>query len=232
MNTKQNFLQLFVLMVLAFTTANINANEPGNNTFLSESSAIKNYQSSSSDVNLKLINIQFDPLGFIFFGPQLGVDFQFADMIAVGPYIRWNYAGVLYHGFITDWFSSDYLPGVGSYGIGIGVKFIPPIGSGRHRPYVDLGFEKFNGNESYDEGGSYGKHTYEYKADIFHFGAGYRMVTESSFNMSIGFFIGISKETENYDYYEFESTKDYNSLSDPQVFPGIQLMLGWQFGGN
>jgi len=231
MKTNRILLQLFVLSILLFSFMNTLANKPLDNTTESETISTKLYQSSGSDAKLKLVNIQFDPLGFIFFGPQLAVDFQFADMIAIGPYARWNYAGVLYQGFITDWFTSDYIPQAGSYGIGVGVKFIPPIGSGKHRPYVDIGYEKFSGGESYDPQGSYGEHIYKYKANVFHFGAGYRMVSESSFNLSIGFFIGISKETENYDYYEFESTKDYNSLADPQVFPGIQLLLGWQFGG-
>ena len=231
MKTNRALLQLIILLVLVFVFTTISANEPETKSILIESNS-NLYQSSDSDVRLKLVNIQFDPLGFIFFGPQIGMDFQFANMIAVGPYVRWNYAGLLYQGEITEWFSNETTASVASYGVGIGAKIIPPIGSGRHRPYFDIGIEKFKGKESYDPGGTYGRHYYEYKADIFHFGAGYRMLTESSFNMSIGFFIGIHKETENFDYYEFESTKDYNTLEDPRVFPGVQLMLGWQIGGN
>ena len=195
-----------------------------------ENHQINSHQLSSSDVNLKLVNIQVDPLGFIFFGPQLSVDFQFADMIAIGPYARWNYAGVIYQGIVTEWFSNETSPSVASYGIGFGAKFIPPIGSGKHRPYVDVGFEKFKGKDSYDPGGSFGRHYYEYKANVFHIGAGYRMITEGSFNLSIGITMLIQKETENFDYYEFESTVDYNSLEDPHVGALLQLALGWQLG--
>lgn len=230
MKTKRDPLKLIMLLVLALMISTTKANEPEKTMSLSELSNETFYQSSSSDVNLKLVNIQFDPLGFLFFGPQLGVDFQFADMIAVGPYFRWNYAGVIYQGIVTDWFSNGTTPSVGSYGIGVGAKVIPPIGSGKHRPYVDIGFEKFKGKDSYDPGGSYGRHYYEYKANVFHIGAGYRLVTEGSFNLSVGIIMAIQKETENFDYYEFESTIYYNSLEEPHVGAMLQLVLGWQLG--
>ena len=231
MKTNLTLMQLIALLLFVFNL-NVKAIEP-NKPLVLESSKLElnSYGVNSSDVKLKLMNIQFDPLGFIFFGPQLNVDVQIADILAIGPYVRWEYAGLLYQAFITDWFTDEGGPTAGSYGIGVNGKILPPIGSGKHRPYIELGYEKFKGKESYDPGGTLGKHYYEYKANVFHFGAGYRMITEESFNLSIGFFIAISKETENFDYYEFESTKDYNDLGDPQVFPGIQLLLGWQFGG-
>jgi hypothetical protein len=231
---KTNLKTLLSIALFSFAlNFTVLATEPNKSFLLADSPLeLDSYSTTSSDVNLKLMNLQFDPLGLIFFGPQLNLDFQIADVIAVGPYFRWNYAGILYHAVITDWFSEDGGPTIGSYGIGIAGKVLPPIGSGRHRPYIEIGYEKFKGKEAYDPGGTYGKHYYEYKANVFHFGAGYRMITDESFNLSIGIFIAISKETENYDYYEFESSIDYNSLADPQVYPGIQLLLGWQFGGN
>ncbi len=219
-----------LLFALHLTSLAIEPNKP----LFSEESPLElnSYSTSSSDVNLKLMNLQFDPLGFLFFGPQLGIDFQIADIIAIGPYARWNYAGVIYQGIVTDWFSNETTVSAASYGIGISGKVIPPIGSGKHRPYVDVGFEKFHGKDSYDPDGSFGRHYYEYKANIFHVGAGYRMITEGSFNLSIGILIFIQKETENFDYYEFESTTSYNSLEEPHVGAALQLALGWQFGGN
>ncbi|MFP4023885.1 MAG: hypothetical protein ACLFVR_05100 [Thiohalospira sp.] len=230
MKTKRNSLRLIVMLVLALIIITTHANEPAKPTSLSELSNATFYQTSSSDVNLKLLNIQFDPLGFLFFGPQLGVDFQFADIVAIGPYFRWNYAGLIYQGIVTDWFSNETTTSIDSYGIGFGAKIIPPIGSGKHRPYVDIGFEKFKGKDSYDPGDSYGKHYFEYKANVFHIGAGYRLVTESSFNLSVGLTMFIQKETEDIDYYEFESTISYNSLEEPHLGAMLQLMLGWQLG--
>jgi len=230
MKTKRNSLRLIVMLVLALIITTTHAKEPEKTTSLSELSNATFYQSSGSDVNLKLVNIQFDPLGFLFFGPQLGVDFQFADMVAIGPYFRWNYAGLIYQGIVTDWFSSTTTTSIGSYGIGFGAKVIPPLGSGKHRPYVDIGFEKSKGKDSYDPGGSDGRHYFEYKANVFHIGAGYRLVTEGSFNLSAGLTLFIQKETENIDYYEFENAIDYNSLEEPHLGVVLQLMLGWQIG--
>jgi len=59
---------------------------------------------------------------------------------------------------------------------------------------------------------------------------GYRLLTESSFNLSAALGIGISKETKNIDYYEFdEGGVDYNAL-ETRVLPMVQLIMGWQLG--
>ena len=225
---------LFFLMVAFFVFSNINV--IAINPEITSKNEEKNTKEtlslspSESNVRLKLINIQVDPLGFLFFGPQAGVDIQVANFFAIGPYVRWNYAGLLYQASITDWFTDNPYISPGSYGVGISAKIIPPTGSGKHRPYVDLGFERFKGEESWSTGGTLGDHIYQYKANIFHIGAGYRLVTEGSFNLSVGIFMGIYKEIENIDYYEVESEIDHNSLSDPVAYPGLQLQLGWQLG--
>lgn len=231
MKTDQKLLLCTALLIFALKTSM--ATEPNKSIHIEDAPfELTAYPTTSADVNLKLMNLQFDPLGFIFWGPQLNLDFQIADVIAVGPYVRWNYAGVIYQGIVTDWFSSETTVSAASYGIGISGKVLPPIGSGKHRPYIDVGFEKFKGKDSYDPDGLFGRHYYEYKANVFHVGAGYRMITEGSFNLSIGILILILKETENFDYYEFESTLDHNPLEPTHLGATLQLALGWQFGGN
>jgi len=176
------------------------------------------------------MNLQLDVLGIVFFGPQVTLDFQFANMIAVGPYFRWHYAGVFYQGIVTDWFSDETTTSIASYSIGGQVKFLIPIGSGQHRPYIEVGFEKSIGSDWWNPEGTWGKRIYEYESNVFHLNAGYRLLTEGSFNLSAAVGIGFSKDTKNIGYYEDgEGDIDYYQL-ESRVLPMVQLIIGWQLG--
>lgn len=185
---------------------------------------------SESDYDLSIMNLQVDVLGLVFFGPQVSLDFQLANIVAIGPYIRWNYAGFLYQGVITDWFTDESTPSPASYGIGIQAKVLIPIGSGQHRPYVGFGYERFKGEESYDPGGTWGKHIWEYKSNIYHFDLGYRLLTSKSFNLSVGLSLGASIETDNIDYYEFGDDPIDHNILNTRFIGMLQVGLGWQLG--
>lgn len=185
---------------------------------------------SNTEYNLSLMNLQVDVLGFLFFGPQITLDFQFANMIAVGPYFRYNYAGLVYQGIVTDWFSDETTTSLASFSYGAQAKFLIPVGSGQHRPYIEVGFEKSIGSDSYNTGGTYGKRIYEYESNVFHFNAGYRLISSSSFNLSAAIGIGVSTDTKSIGYYEFDDEFIDNYTLETRVLPMIQLMLGWQLG--
>ncbi|HAN18299.1 MAG: hypothetical protein A2X13_04635 [Bacteroidetes bacterium GWC2_33_15] len=240
---REMYKSIFLLFVALISIQNISAktNDPTKDKgtedlvfidYTISSPEMKSATQSDGDTRLKLINLQIDVLGIVFFGPQVSLDFQVANFISVGPYFRWNYGGLMYQATTSEWFSESPDISPASYGYGFSAKVLPPIGSGRHRPYIDLGFERFSGKESWYSDSYSGDHYYEYKANIFHFGAGYRMVSDGAFNLSVGIFVGIYQETENIDYYENSSEIEYNSLEDPRVFPGANLTLGWQFGGK
>jgi len=232
----RKILLLTVVLLFAFK---INAIEPEKSITTNplmlnygniENSYAKSALSNDTEFDLALMNLQVDFLGIVFFGPQVTLDFQFANMLAVGPYVRWHYAGVLYQGMVTDWFSDGSSASLASYALGVQAKILIPVGSGQHRPYFELGYEKSRGSDSYDPGGTYGDHVYEYESNVFHFNVGYRLLTESSFNLSAALGIGISKETKNIDYYEIdEGGIDYNAL-ETRVLPMVQLIMGWQLG--
>lgn len=221
-------LLMFIFVLQSF------ADEPINSSTLKLNSTLFNENSLSlsptTDYDLSIMNLQFDVLGIIFFGPQITLDFQFANMIAVGPYFRWHYAGVFYQGVVTEWFSDETTTSAASYSIGGQVKFLIPIGSGQHRPYVEIGIEKSFGSDWYDSDGGYGKYIYEYESNVFHFNAGYRLLTEGSFNLSAAIGVGLSKDTKSIGYYEEgEDYTDYYSL-ETRALPMVQLILGWQLG--
>ena len=185
---------------------------------------------SDSEYELSIMNLQVDVMGIIFFGPQITLDFQFADMIAVGPYFRWHYAGVLYQAVVTDWFSDETTTSLASYSLGAQAKFLIPVGSGQHRPYLEVGYEKSKGSDSWDPGGTWGKRIYEYESNVFHFNFGYRLLTQSSFNLSAALGVGISQDTKSIGYYEFGDEPDDQYTLETRLLPMVQVMLGWQLG--
>jgi len=185
---------------------------------------------SEDDYSLSLINLQVDVMGLFFFGPQVALDFQFADMIAVGPYMRWHYAGLIYQGVVTDWFSDETTTSLASYSIGAQAKVFIPIGTGQHRPYFGLGFEKSFGSDSYDPGGTLGDRIYEYESNVFHIDLGYRLLTNSSFNMSVGIAIAFGSDTKNIGYNENNKSDITYYEKETRVMPLVQLVLGWQLG--
>ncbi|NOQ26806.1 MAG: hypothetical protein GQ564_15710 [Bacteroidales bacterium] len=230
----KKIITLFLALVLiSFNNYATDGNKKGNENILLSKYSLSNSKSFNSydtEYDLALMNLQLDVMGFLMFGPQVSLDFQFANMIAVGPYIRWNYAGLLYQGVITDWFYESTLVSPASYGIGVQAKALIPIGSGMNRPYFGVSYERFKGEESYDPGGTEGKHIWEYKSNIILVNMGYRMITSSSFNLSLGLSLGVSSETENLDYYEFdESNVDHNILYS-RFIGMLQIGLGWQLG--
>lgn len=224
---------IFALLLLStnnYATNLLDDESKSENNLFSEYSLQNTTTLEGSEYDLAIMNLQVDVIGFLFFGPQITLDFQFANLIAIGPYFRYHYAGLIYQGVVTDWFSDETTTSLASYSFGAQAKFLIPVGSGQHRPYLELGYEKSIGSDSWDPGGTWGKRIYEYESNVFHFNFGYRLLTSSSFNLSAAIGIGISKDTKNIGYYEFgEEPTDYYTL-ETRVLPMVQLMLGWQLG--
>lgn len=183
----------------------------------------------SDDVRLAILNIQVDPLGILFFGPQVSLDLQIANFIAIGPDFTWHYAGLLYQLFMTDFFSDGTALGLKTYGVGGHMKFLIPTGSGRNRPYLGFGYEKFFGEETYDDWDLGMKYS-NYKSDVLHVDLGFKHLTEGSFNFSIGLSLAVSKVSESSYYYESNPDINYNEPGETMVFPLLQMGLGWQIG--
>ncbi|NOQ26807.1 MAG: hypothetical protein GQ564_15715 [Bacteroidales bacterium] len=228
-----------ILLMLLFISINNYASE--RNEKLDESLLVSNQYSTLSDFNktmsgseedykLSLLNLQVDVLGPVFFGPLVSLDIQFANCIAIGPYVRWHYAGLLYQAVVTDWFTENSAVSLGSFSYGAQIKFIIPTGTGQHRPFIGVGAEKSQGKEIISEYLGGGDRINEFEQNIFHFDLGYRYTSSSAFNLSVGLGIGISQDTKQIAYNEgFEDMFDSYQL-ETRFLPMITLQLGWQLG--
>jgi hypothetical protein len=56
------------------------------------------------------------------------------------------------------------------------------------------------------------------------------MITKSSFNLSVGLSLGVSTETENIDYYEFNNDFVDHNPTYSRFIGMLQVGLGWQLG--
>lgn len=190
-----------------------------------------NLSADDSDYRLKLMNLQVDPLGVIFYGPQVAFDFQFANLIAVGPYVRWHYAGVFYRAIVTDWFSESSNVEAGSFSYGGQIKFLIPAGSGQHRPFISLTAEKSQGEEIFiSETNSGDDEIYSFEQFIFTFNGGYRYTAPSGFNLSASLGMGVAQDVENIHFYASDEDNYENIPLETRIIPMMQLTLGWQLG--
>lgn len=200
------------------------------NLFLKASDINYGLNAKSDECKLAILNLQVDVLGVLFFGPQVSLDLQIGNFIAFGPDFTWHYAGFLFQGFMTEFFSDGTTIGMGTYGIGGHMKFLIPAGSGFNRPYVGFGYEKFIGEETYEDE-SLGTKFSEYRSNVLHFDLGYKRLTEGSFNFSVGLSIAVSKVAWSGYYYESNpDDMEYYEPGETMVFPLLQLAIGWQIG--
>ena len=163
----RNFiLVLFSLMLITIKVMSTNPVKSKIDT-ISKSSSFLDYE---KQYDLRLINLQMDIHGFLWYGPQIFFDLQFVNMIAFGPYVHWLYAGLVSNSFSGTSSLTDY-------SIGVQAKFLAPLNSGENRPYIEVGIEKaFLDNEMNDFQID--------KVSAYHINIGIRKMTQSQFNIS------------------------------------------------
>jgi len=227
-------------------TGDINLNE---RVYSGSNNLFKKYSRESVDYQLSPVNLQLDVLGVLFYGPQIVVDFQFLDMIAVGPSFRWMYAGLLFQALITDWFDSDEKIAPSTLSFGGQAKIFLPLGTERNRPFITAGYERIFINYSREEPAftppwKTGKKQYklaqfnqEYKKFIcesesngLYIGAGYRHFSSQKLNITAQLGFVFAKETKSIGYFEDDPEDIEEYELGTITMPVLQLVLGWQLG--
>lgn len=220
------FALLLIIPLNIFASDGLQINKKGKTILLSPKYSIN---PSESEYDLSLMNFQVDVLGIIFFGPQVSLDFQFADLIAVGPSFRWSYAGLFSQAMITDWWYEGRQTALDSYSFGAQAKILIPIGAGHHRPYVGIGIERYRNAKIIPSEDNRGKYTFESKGNNYILNLGYRFIRDNGFNISFGVGIGITVESELNTYYENGEEGDVYDL-DTKMLGMLNLNFGWPIG--
>jgi len=157
-------------------------------------------------------NLQFNPLGFVQFGPVLQAEIAIAPKIVLFPHVRFAGLGLLSH-LSVDYDEFD----VSSMALGGGFRIFP--GKGKHRFYAG-GLAEYGwgtGRDSYDEA----KYRHSYISAIGNAGFRWRF---NKFFIQTGAYVGAVFETED---VRTDEHVDYGN--DVDFIGMLEFALGFEF---
>lgn len=212
MRTNIFILFLTVMLIADVFSQCISNDDCGENGLCINGSCAEKEESSNinkkktNNVNrLGVFDIWINPMGFIMFGPTIGLEVR----IAPATYLMGSYraAGIdiLYNSIKKAANEEDILPS--STGLGLGVKHFFKVGSGGHLLYVGGGTELLIQNSKIERSGSiedmwgnlyYDRAVYKYSKGISiltHDGFRFRLGENKKLLLSLGFSFGIFIET-------------------------------------
>jgi hypothetical protein len=104
------------------------------------SPAVSDDQKASSSANsirpLSLVNIFVHPLGFVQFGPIVGVEVSPVDKLVIDAHVRYSALGIVYNAIATASDDGDKKElKLSTMGIGTQVKYLIPFRRTASRPY-------------------------------------------------------------------------------------------------
>lgn len=175
--------------------------------------------------------INFNPMGFLQFGPIVDVGLRAGSSTFIDAHFRWAYAGVVYQAIETDGFSSsDVSPTSGAAGLKVIYCFLR--NDTPHCMYIGGIVEYTWGGDSGTDEDWYPerdwKRTWSGYAIVLNMG--YRWRFSSGFFMQVGGMAGIHNQTNASWYYtKYESVK----FKDPEGvrFIGmLEFSIGTEFG--
>lgn len=178
----------------------------------------------SSGAPLADKSFNFNPLGFLQFGPILQYEKKISSNSVIAPYFRYAYLGVLTHVVWTGFDGGKLSPA--TFGLGLGVKgFSQESGNtAYYGGFLDYNVAKAN----YDVGETYETEE-KYAGIAVVSNVGYRWRRSSGNYINVGLFAGANfglKDEERYVY----SGELYDDTTDTTIFAMLELSFG--FGGR
>jgi hypothetical protein len=169
------------------------------------------------------VTFSADILGVLQYGPVFMFEIKTAPFMYLDAHVRYLFAGLLFHGVFTDWFSNGYSVKPQSLAAGLGLKFL--FGSRNSKPYVGLFSEFGNGFGDKDDD-YYGEIDKQTSIFIFGFQGGYRWRFENKCFISLGLIAGGTTYTDHYKYNSYTSM-DY-SEDGSRVYALLTFTFGFE----
>ncbi len=173
------------------------------------------YGMSNNEYPLKS-NIQFNPAGFLQFGPMIQAEIKVAPNFVVFPHLRLAGLGLMSH-LAVDYDNLD----VSSMAFGAGFRMLP--GSGKHRPYFGLITEYGWGTGSDDAGEYYNGAEYRHSYFTVIGNGGFRWRFNTMF-IQLGGYAGVVIETED---KRIDYEVDYGT--DTEFIAMLEFAFGFEF---
>lgn len=158
--------------------------------------------------------IQFNPLGFLQFGPSIETDFAISDNMFFHTQLRFASLGLAYYAIASDGFENEVA--LGNMAIGVGFKLLQERAGVPHRFYSGGAFEYQWESKSRElVFWLYGGHRWRYPTKSF---------------LNLGFIGGVAIQTKN-EWWYTNNTNDIRIRYDPKKFLPIlmlELSFGWE----
>lgn len=170
------------------------------------------------------VSVYGNPLGFLQFGPIVGVDFKVAPKFTIGGHLRYASLGALTWATAA---SDDEEPEMDNFGIGVDCRYFFLTESGpRHAPYI-------GGIAEYYSGSFTGSDSWDWEGDTDGFviaaNGGYRWRMSSGFFLNTGGYLGMSSEHSEWKYTSGAKKGKTEKEDEGTLFLMAELSLGWEF---
>ena len=182
---------------------------------------------AAADGNGELGRFEFDfnPLGFLQFGPLVNAGVRLGPVTYIDLHGRWSYAGALY------WVLEDADVQPESFGLGVRVNNVFKLPGSMHAWYLGALFESTWGKATYEDDTWTGTGTYErtWRGYVLAANGGFRWRFQSGFYMNLGLILGIHNQ------YEASTDSPVNGFAkddDPEgvrVFGMLEFAVGAEF---
>lgn len=162
-----------------------------------------------------------DPLGFIEYGPMVGVETRVSPTSYLTAHVRWATAGVIYYAITSNGFEDAV--GIDNLAIGVGYRALMG-GAGPHhwyaRPVVEYGW----GSTSGGDGDWRGRHSYVSFMGNF----GYRWRFAKSVT-NVGVYAGFATGLSNNWWYVNSPGEVISDETETYAIAMFEVSFGWQF---
>jgi len=176
----------------------------------------------------KIFGVYFNPLGFIQFGPMLGVELMPNKNFIIDAHLRFSGVGALMY-VTTENSSGDAPTSISGVGIGGGFKYYSPHRFGG--VYIGPMIEFCSQTQNYYQNDFWSKSEEDVDYLIFMVNAGYKFTYKSGFFINTGAFLGFADITSDTWHYTGtntdQSTHDIGSKIKADGF--LELTFGFDF---
>jgi len=211
------FVSVFVLLIVAFSNP---LKASSKEEILPEAIKYYGFPAYQDNNSISAFSVYLNPLGFLQFGPMMGVEIKMANNLVLNLNARLPGMGLLSY-VVRGWDDVDEIRG-------FAVAVVPIIifTDNQHKPYAGAGLEYDRSRVLYEQG-SYWENTEIENNIIVVTNGGYRFRFESGFFLSAGLYVGASFSMWEEEHVE-PDIENYSGLN-VQPFGMAELKVGFEF---
>ena len=177
------------------------------------------------DPDLPGITVNFNPVGFLLYGPIIQAEFKVAHRSYIVPWLRYNYLG-LSSQFLWTSFEDDNVYSPASFSVAAGFRQFELLRSKERLMYYGL-FGEYNHEKAVIDRESF--HSYEQtRLSVSIYGnIGYRMELRNDFYINLGILPGLNLVIENEGTYSNNGDTVTGLPKKGRIVGMLDVAIGW-----